>query len=174
MKILYNIYVIISLMMIISSCNQTTTPEQTAIKMTKEELTHTIGYTWFNVYINDYAPNDSLTHIIDSLFNRNKHRLIFFLEPECTCEELVKDPAYLVNILEHSNITEDNYEFWGMGSTKTDHPYKDLINLNELPHVALMSSNNYVYSILDSFYKYQVYKKWNLENALIDALEKNQ
>ena len=174
MKIIKNLYILIFIVIIFFSCDQLSEPEQKAVKMSREELAKTIGFTWFNVYIDDYTPNDSLAHIIDSLFDRNNHKLIFFLEPECTCKELVKDPAYLVNILDHANITENNYEFWGMGTPNADNPYKEIIQIKDLPHIAFINSGNYVYSILDSFYKYKVYKKWILENVIIDALEKNK
>ena len=174
MKKNISVLFLIFITMLMVACEETTAPEHKAVQMTKSELSETIGYTWFNGYWNYYQTNDSLTQIIDTTINRNIHKFVLFIEPECSCKELVKEPAYIVKVLDNSNINEDNYELWGMGSVDAEHPYENILNIKKLPFIGLMRNDDFVYSILDSFIKFKAYRNVSLEQVILESLEDNQ
>jgi hypothetical protein len=140
--------------------------------MEKNELSKTVGYTWFNSLWNFYEPNDSVKNLISTAFDSTKHKFIVFLEPDCDCKELVREPAYVVKILDVANISSKYYELYATGSTTSNHPYKSVFTLSSLPFVALITSNNKVYSVLDSFNYWKDRRIIRLEDIVLEALEK--
>lgn len=156
---------------IIISCNNSTAPEPEAVLMSKDELSKTVGYTWFKDLWNYYTPNDSLTSLISLAFDSSNHKFIIFLEPDCTCKELVREPAYAVKIIDEALISSKYYEIYAAGSVKAKHPYQNIFKINRLPFVALIDSNNRVYSVLDSFNYWVDRKSIKLENIILEALQ---
>ena len=154
------------------SCNDTTTPVSDAVLMEKSEISKTIGYTWFNDLWNYYEPNDSVKNLISTAFDSTKHKFIVFLEPDCECKELVREPVYVIKILDEANISSKNYEIYATGSITSNHPYKSLFTISSLPFVALITSDAKVYSVLDSFNYWKDRRIIRLENIVLEALEK--
>jgi len=159
---------------ILMSCQDPVPPEQNAVKMTKAELKTTIGYEWFNAYWNLYNPNSNTIEEIALAFDPSIHKFVLFIEPACTCKELVREPADMVKVLDMANIDEDYYEMYSMGSIHSKHPFEDKVAIKSLPQIYLVKSGDFVYSILDTFNYYIIRdNSTRIEKIVLNALNSN-
>ncbi len=175
-KILLAVGILLSLIFI--SCQDLfpdpEVPVQDAVKLTKSELKNTTGYEWFNGYWTLYKPDATIADEISLTFDTTIHKIIIFIEPQCSCKELVRTPADLVKVLDIANISEEYYEIYSMGSVKSKHPFEDKLTIKSLPQVHLLKSGEFVYSVLDTFDFYSARNQsTTIESIILKALKDN-
>ncbi|MFH1049593.1 MAG: hypothetical protein V1779_01540 [bacterium] len=158
----------------LTSCQDPVTPPQNAVKLTVAELKNTVGYEWFNAYWTLYKPDTIITQEITAAFDTNVHKFVIFIEPSCSCRELVREPADLAKVLEIAMVNQEFYDIYSMGGVTSKHPFEDKLTITKLPQVHLLKSGEFVYSILDTFNYYSARdKSTKIESIILDALKNN-
>ena len=156
---------------ILYSCNETTTPVQDAVKMSKAEIESSIGYEWFAPEWNIYKPDTSIISQIKAVFDTTNEKFYIFLSPSCGCKGVAKTSAELVKVLETSNISENNFEMYSMSGIDSKHPYMNIIKLHTIPSAYYIKNGQPVYSILDTFTYYQnIANIRTIEKIVLDAI----
>jgi hypothetical protein len=168
-SILFITALIITLTLLACEDTATTTPE--AVLMSRSDLKATIGYQWIDAYGNLYNPDTLIINQIKQSYNPDIHTFYLFLQPSCTCRDLTKEPAYLIKVFDRANIPEENYFIYSMGSTETNHPFEDRITISSLPSVYVCRADQFVYSIIDTFFYYSDRSQFKpVEEILLDAI----
>ncbi len=153
------------------SCNETTSPIQDAVKMSKAEIEASIGYEWFAPEWEIYKPDTAIVSQIKAVFDSTNENFYIFLSPSCGCKGVAKTSAELVKVLETSNISENSFEMYSMSSIDSKHPYTDIIKLNTIPSAYYIKNGQPVYSILDTFAYYQnIASSKSIEDIVLDAI----
>ena len=153
------------------SCEETTTPPQQAVKMTKKDMKENIGYEWFDSFWNLYNPDTAIVSQINQAFNSNTQSFYLFIEPACSCKETVKQPADMIKVLDLAGITETYYTFYSMPGVGSPHPLKAQITLKTLPSVYMFRAGAPVYSIIDTFNYYVNRNYKSIESIVLDAVQ---
>lgn len=169
------LYVFFSLLALslVSSCDDTTSVDPLALLTDRDKLHSKIGFTWLNGSINNYSPKDSISNLIESVFDSSKHKFVIFMEPECSCKPLVVLPAYVFKIFDIANISTKYYEIYVANSVLAPHSYENIFKIDKLPFVVLLTSGSKAYSILDTFdFLSKRINNYTLEDAILDALKK--
>ena len=158
---------------LISSCNDPVTPEQDAVIKTWDELTTTFGYGSYATLYSYYTPQSLIVDSINSEFQPDDQKFLIFVEPECSCKETVKEPAYLIKILNEASVPDTCFEIFSMGSENSRHPHSGTVQIKKLPAVFLISSPNRIYSVLDSFSYWRDRQKVTyLEETVLNMIRK--
>lgn len=153
------------------SCEQTTSPVNDAIKMSKADLEKSIGYEWFAPEWEIYKPDTSITSQIQTFFDATNENFYIFLSPSCGCKGVAKSSAELVKVLDESNIPASNYELYSISNISSKHPYMDKITLRNIPSAFYIKNGKPVYSILDTFIYYQnLARAKKIEEIVLDAI----
>lgn len=113
------------------------------------DINQTPGFTWFAPKYNDYEIDssiiDNLKHIITS-----EHIFYFFAMPSCNCEHNQDIFPFAVKTLHSAGVSSNQIKFIIVHDKDAEHPYKDIVQLKDLPEIYLIKNNKLHYSIGDT------------------------
>lgn len=161
----------IAICFLLISCEETTTPTGTVIKMTKADMKKAIGYEWFDSFWNLYNPDTAVVAQIRQAFDPGTQSFYLFVESSCTCKETDRSPADMIKALDMAGVAETYYTFYSMPGVGTTHPLSDKITLKSLPSAYMFRAGVPVYSIIDTFSYYENRKYKSIELIILDAVK---
>jgi thioredoxin-related protein len=145
LKIIFAVF----LTLILISCSENST-NVSAEKMTVPELAITPGYTWFSYEYDNYKPDETVITDVKSKYSESEHTFLIFAKPSCSCPGKHKQTPEFFKSLAEANISESKCEIYSLSSINTNHPYKDIITINELPTIIVLKNGVPVFSITDT------------------------
>lgn len=143
------LYIILFFSAITYSCKESELNEE-AYLIERSELETKIGFDWFRVNYDEYEVDSNSIEEIKQNFTTDMKFLIF-VKPTCSCKGTQHDFPSLIKTFELAGIPEENYEIWACAKEDYSHPYKEKINIDDLPECFLLKSDEVKYSILDTF-----------------------
>jgi hypothetical protein len=161
--------------MLILSCSESVGPLPDAEYMTIEEiLASPASYFWFKAEFDSYFPDTTIVAQIQVIFDLNRHKVIYFAKPSCSCSRSQKAFPAMVRILKDANIPDTCSEIYSMIDTKAKHPFQDKITLHQLPSIYILKDGLPVYSLKDTLDNLRTIDpdSGKVEVLLLDALRK--
>lgn len=141
-------------LIILASCEENPIKIETQ-EMTIESILTTPAYSGFGLFYNLFTPNQDYINQINQAFDKNSHKILFFLSPSCyQCGRIDSISPYIVKILSESNIPDTSYEIYSMQYFSSKHPYMDIITLKSLPEFWVLKNGVPVYNMADSIFNF--------------------
>jgi hypothetical protein len=149
MKKLVYIFIAASLFFILA-CDDN--PVQTEAKeATISDLVNSAGFSWYYEERDKYVPDAEIVDKIKQEYNAETHDIYMFVKAACTCPGNHNYFPKVMKTLDEAGIQPGEYKIYTMTNEDNNHPYEEMIKINELPGFFIVKNTQPVYSILDSF-----------------------
>lgn len=147
-KLTEKIMILILMSVFFYGCSEET--NSSATLTTLEELKKDWRYYGFEIFYNEYQPDQAYLDSIADIFDTKRHLFLFYTSPSCySCGQMDKELPYAVKVIESASLVEGAYELYDTPNIKASHPHEDILKLNNLPSVYVINEGT-VYSILDT------------------------
>lgn len=162
------------LALVLFSCSQTSEPNTDARLVTVEEVQQMTGFLWFTTEYNAYNPKSEAINELKQVFNKEQHKIYFFVKPACTCE-LAQEPfPHLVKVLDQAGIPRECMVIYQMYSPNSIFPERTQIPVSKIPEIVFVSgteNNKSIMNKIDQFRTENPDSAIVVESFLLDAIK---
>lgn len=152
--------------------------DYTTTVIARSQVEKTPGFTWFEMKVAVYQPNESVVTAIKSKLT-DKDYFYFFAAPACSCDSLQNVFPDAVKTIDRAGISTSRQVFVAIQNINASNPFGSAFVLTELPEIFLVRDSLPVYSIADTFRtrndlakKDPAVKPVTVEEVILEALSK--
>ena len=141
----------LSIFIVVAAC-ETQAPDNSAEKLTIQELNATPAYAWYPAEMSVYTPSAEMVNSVRNSFEPSAEKIAIFVKPTCSCRGTTKLFPQIMKTLVSADVDMDRVEIWSMRSASDSHPYQPNISITELPALFVFKNDVVVAHILGADY----------------------
>ena len=162
----------------LNACSDDSADYSTSV-VERSKVESTPGFTWFEMKVAIYQPNDSIVAEIKNKLTNDDY-FYFYAAPACSCDSLQDVFPNTVKTIDRAGISTSRQVFIAIQDVSAENPFGSNFVLTELPEIFLVRDSLPVYSIADTFRLRNelaknsplLYSETTIEEVILEALSK--